>query len=513
MRQASIAPVVRLSLWLTIAALTIRLISLGLYPLMDTTETRYGEIARIMAETGNWVTLQLDYNVPFWGKPPLYSWITATSFDLLGVSEFSARLPHFLTGILVICLIWTLARRQNGLTQAALATVALSTTAAFIISIGAVMTDTVLLLGVTLTMTSFWLAWHSTHRKGGLWGYLFFIGLAIGLLAKGPVVWILTGIPVFLWCLPKKRLITLWQRLPWVPGVILMLAITLPWYILAEMKTPGFLDYFIVGEHFRRFVISGWEGDLYGTAHVQPKGSIWLMWLYAALPWNVVLPFAWWKNRQATKEDQFPASSRELSSKELSQNWRLFLWCWMLSPMLFFTLAGNILWTYVLPSIPALALLVAGALEKYLEKTRNPLASRKQQHHWLIAPSAAMPIVIIALSIGMNAGIKNSSEGIVKAYDLQPDHSSSRLVFWPKRPFSGQFYSQGKAQLIPNKQQLMEEINNSGSDLYIAMKPKDKTTLPKGIQDELELIAKGPVRNLWKKKMSPTQSLRVNGYG
>ena len=38
-------------------------------PLMDKTEARYAEIARIMAETGNWITPQVDYGVPFWAKP------------------------------------------------------------------------------------------------------------------------------------------------------------------------------------------------------------------------------------------------------------------------------------------------------------------------------------------------------------------------------------------------------------------------------------------------------------
>lgn len=47
------------------------------FPLFDTTESRYAEIARKMLETGNWVTLQQDYGVPFWAKPPLSIWLSA----------------------------------------------------------------------------------------------------------------------------------------------------------------------------------------------------------------------------------------------------------------------------------------------------------------------------------------------------------------------------------------------------------------------------------------------------
>ncbi|HTM72428.1 MAG TPA: glycosyltransferase family 39 protein, partial [Pseudolabrys sp.] len=57
---------------------------MGLVPLMDTTEARYGEIARKMAELNDWVTPWFDYGVPYWGKPPLAFWLTATSFKVFG---------------------------------------------------------------------------------------------------------------------------------------------------------------------------------------------------------------------------------------------------------------------------------------------------------------------------------------------------------------------------------------------------------------------------------------------
>ena len=67
----------------------------GALPLMDKTEARYGEIARLMAETGEWVVLQIDYGVPFWAKPPLSTWASALSISLFGAHEFFVRLPYF----------------------------------------------------------------------------------------------------------------------------------------------------------------------------------------------------------------------------------------------------------------------------------------------------------------------------------------------------------------------------------------------------------------------------------
>jgi 4-amino-4-deoxy-L-arabinose transferase-like glycosyltransferase len=57
-------------------------------PLMDKTEARYGEIARLMSETGNWITPQIDYGLPFWAKPPLSTWASALSISILAVLNF-----------------------------------------------------------------------------------------------------------------------------------------------------------------------------------------------------------------------------------------------------------------------------------------------------------------------------------------------------------------------------------------------------------------------------------------
>jgi hypothetical protein len=72
-------------------AVLVRLLFLGSYPLADTTEARYAEVARLMLVSGDWITPQIEAGVPFWGKPPLSFWLTAGSFKLFGISEFAAR--------------------------------------------------------------------------------------------------------------------------------------------------------------------------------------------------------------------------------------------------------------------------------------------------------------------------------------------------------------------------------------------------------------------------------------
>ena len=409
-------------LWtLLIAALLIRLLSLGTYPLMDTTEARYGEMARLMVETGNWLTPQFDYGVPFWGKPPLFTWMSASGIELLGVNEFAVRTPHWLAGVLVIVLMAWFARRQGY--DALVTALVLATCGLFSIAAGAVMTDMALTLGMTLAMLGFYLCWLGERR----WGYIGFVGLAIGLLAKGPVVLVLVGLAVMPWLFLQHGVTgawrVLWRRFPLIGGTLLMSAIALPWYVLAEQATPGFLDYFIVGEHFKRFVVSGWQGDLYGSAHDEPRGMIWLFWLASAAPWSVVLPVMYWRKRKHVQT--WACEQKQLLS---------FLALWLVSPMLLFTMAGNILPAYVLPGVPALGLLIAMVL-----------CGSRQEQLWFKVTAGVVPLLLIVAVGYLHFGPseKRSDKAI-----WQLTRPGVATFYVGKRPFSGQFYSHGLARKL-----------------------------------------------------------------
>lgn len=414
---------------LTVLAVAIRFISIGLYPLMDTTEARYGEMARIMYETGNWITPMFDYNIPFWGKPPLFTWLSAAGFSLFGVNEFAARVPHLFISMLVFVLIWLLAsKEEQGVKQQAwLAVAILATTGAFIVNAGAVMTDTALTLGITLSMVGFWLSWSKQSR---FWGYMFFVGLSIGMLAKGPLAVVLVGISLTIWITTDKR----WKRiptcLPWKGGIALFVLLSLPWYLLAEWKSPGFLNYFIVGEHIKRFIVSGWQGDLYGTAHKEIRGTIWIYWALAALPWTPVLLYQVLRFFRAGKE-----------SVVSSNGYFGFLWCWMLAPLILFTFSGNILASYVMPGLPAFALLIAG----YQGKLN---LSEKVYKVGLIIP---VLLIIATILLRYDLIPKKSEKGLLANWSQQVEASTSTLNYLNERPFSAQFYSNGKAQKVDGK--------------------------------------------------------------
>lgn len=430
-------------LWLALAGLIlIRLISLGMYPVMETTEARYAEIGRLMIETNNWITPWFDYGVPFWGKPPASFWLTALSMKWLGINEFAARLPHVLAGLGIGYLTWRLARQRSA-EEAVYAPVLLGGSLLFFVSVGSVMTDTTLVIGTTLAMFGFWQGLQTNGRSSQYGRWLLFVGLAIGLLAKGPIALILSGFPLVIWTLWNKQLGRVWHAFPWFFGMLLVILLAGPWYALAELQTPGFLRYFIIGEHWDRFVHSGWSGDLYGTAHAYPRGTIWLFAIAALLPWTILLPLAaWWWRRSP--------SSQQRSEDRL---WQSYLVLWALTPCLFFTFAGNIIMPYVLPALPAVALLGAG----WLAHRFCVLRASQILFMGLAFVAVVITLAIVELKRMETSGEIKSTKVLIQTYQSQRAQNDE-LVYLGKRPFSATFYLKAPIEKIESAPMLVERL-------------------------------------------------------
>ena len=284
-----------LTLALLLLLVVLRLALLAAFPLGHS-EGRYAEIARKMVEFGDWVTPWYAAGVPFWGKPPLATWLSAAGIELLGAHPFAVRLPHFLIAVAVIWLTIGWARR-SGARQPLYVVPLLASSLLFFVAAGAVMTDMALCLGAIMATRGFWLAVKGPGDGRRTESWLFFLGLAVMLLAKGPVGWVIVLGPIAAWTLWTRSTAQVWHALPWIRGLLVAVLLAAPWYAMAELRTPGFLEYFVIGEHWNRFAVPGWKGDLYGSAHAYPRGSIWIFALAAMLPWSVILPLAAWRAR------------------------------------------------------------------------------------------------------------------------------------------------------------------------------------------------------------------------
>jgi 4-amino-4-deoxy-L-arabinose transferase-like glycosyltransferase len=430
------------ALFVLIFLLLCRIIACYFVPLNDSTEARYGEIARKMLETGNWVTPLHDYGVPFWAKPPLSIWLSAISMKLFGINEFAVRLPCLLLSIGILALIWDLAKKHSGLVAATMSTLVLASTLYFYLDAGTVMTDPSLIFCTTLATVSFW---HALVYNNKIWSYVFFIALGLGLLAKGPIAIVLVAVPVFFWVLLRNEWVNLWKKLPWIKGTLLVLAIALPWYILAEIRTPGFLNYFIVGEHLNRFLTPSWQGDKYGVAHREPKGMIWAYAVVGTFPWCILGGRWLFKNGKS-----LPSFFRD------EDGWMSYIFICMVGPLCFFTFASNIIYPYVFPSLPAFALFFT---EVWM-RSKQSLDSSKLILQSSIICGVLFLVATLVFEIKPEL-VAKTQKTMVTAWLNQHPLPGSNLVYWDYSTwFSAQFYSSGKVKATRDINQLCSLLSN-----------------------------------------------------
>ncbi|NND50772.1 MAG: glycosyltransferase family 39 protein [Flavobacteriaceae bacterium] len=434
-----------------------RFILLGALPLLDKTEARYSEIARLMYETKEWVVLQIEYGIPFWAKPPLSTWLSALSFKVFGINEISARLPSFLLNLFLIILLGKYIIKEKK--RLFLLAFILLTTPEFFLHTGVVSTDTALCFSVSLIMIGFWKAMNDP--KPLLWNYLFFVGIGLGFLSKGPLVLVLTGPPIFIWLIIKKiKIKDLLYKLPWLLGILLVALIAVPWYYLAELRSPGFFDYFIVGEHFKRFLEPGWTGDLYGSGHSQPLGMIWVFLFAFAFPWFQILILKLWKVRKTI----------------LKNSWVVYLLLWILWTPFFFTFSSNILHTYILPSTVPLALLV---IHYWPEFKRKDV---------LYKVAAVFPVLSILFFIGIRSSSYWEPYLNTDKYLIRQTHNDDDPVFyWQRTSYSGAFYTKGKSERIDTEEQL-DSIVRSRNQFYLLTKNKDRDEIPEVYRNRMKLL-------------------------
>ena len=360
-----------------------------------------------------------------------------------------------------------------------MSTIILITTPLFFIASGAVMTDMALTVCISLSMISFWMTiGGEISPDAKKWGYLFFVGLGLGLLVKGPIVGVLVLLPIFGWVAITRQWSASWHKMPWIKGTVLMLLIAVPWYVLAEIESPGFLNYFLVGEHFKRFVDSGWQGDLYGSAHSAFRGKIWLLWLIACLPWTFIFlgsVLSW----------PFRKDIESSLKKYFREPWHLFLLLWAITPMVFFTLSRNILYTYVLPGLPAFAILTADMLCLRFD-IKSALKSK-----WLIAgcitPLAALVFTCIDPA---KLTFEKNQKYLVNLYKTTRKSEQSSLYYLNERLFSVDFYTQGKAKqrVLSNNQ--MNDLLMNGKEDFVIMQDELMTAFAPEIRQNFKPVGK-----------------------
>lgn len=346
---------------LVIVAVLVRLIFLGYPDLIDPSESRFATSAQQMVASGNYITPMIHSAEgwrPYWAKPPLHLWLTAASLRTFGTTTAAARLPGFfsvvLCSLIAAALGAVLISRSVGLLSAL---VYLSFTGVFLGS-AVSLTDPTLALCVSAAYgaTFFAIFREESGPRRVWWFRLAFAALGLGFLVKGPVAVVLFAVGVGLWLLGSRRW-SLVLEVPWRSGLAIWVGCWMPWYIAAEIATPGFLRYFFLQENLLRFVSSSESGLRYGTLHTHTRGMIWVMLCGVAFPWSLIAVGRLWGRERA--QGAFETVRRDSRV--------LFLVCWGVSAPLFFTAARQVLPTYTYAGLPPLAILMAMGLAAVID--------------------------------------------------------------------------------------------------------------------------------------------------
>jgi 4-amino-4-deoxy-L-arabinose transferase-like glycosyltransferase len=340
-----------------------------LYPwlsfhLFEPDEGRYAEIPREMLARGEWVVPYL-LGEPYLDKPPLFYWLVMLSYRFLGIHDWSARLVPALAVHGCVLLTYGLGRRLLGERAAFRGALTLGLAPGFV-SVGRLLVlDGLLTFWVTLALFAVFEAVRGERLRWGWW-LLAALACGLGILTKGPVTLLLVLPPLWLYRLLTGRGCQLRFRdnLAFVIGV---LAVALPWYLAICVQQPSFAGYFLWEHNVVRF-LSPFD-------HLRPIWFYGPILLGGLLPGTILaIPFILF-----LLSGDAAAAQRRCS--ELGFILLAGAWC-----VLFFSLSGSKLPTYILPAFPPLAL----ALGYYLTGSR-------WERSWVTSGVAGVTVVLLSV--------------------------------------------------------------------------------------------------------------------
>jgi 4-amino-4-deoxy-L-arabinose transferase-like glycosyltransferase len=343
---------------------------LGSYGLWEPDEARYAEIGREMLASGNLLVPHLNY-VAYIEKPPLLYWIEAAWMAVLGVNEYAARLTPALAALGGVMMTWIFARRVMGSARAFLAGAILATSALYAVMAQVLTVDMLLCATMTVALFAMFLHW----SEGGRWCWAGYVAIALGVLTKGPVAIVIPALTVaiFLWW--QGELHDVLARFHVITGGAIVVIIAAPWFIEIARREPGFVDFYFVGEHLRRFFEPSYS-------HGEPPYYYVPVLLVGMMPWTLTVPFInWWRLIQAP-------SNR---------------FCIVAAAVTFalFSAASAKLIPYILPALPPVAVLLAdGILTRALpDRTSDNGASARGAFVLVGVTLALIGLAVIAVAM------------------------------------------------------------------------------------------------------------------
>ena len=321
---------------------------LGDYGLYEPHEGHFAGVAQEMRFRGDWITPTLNGS-PYLNKPPLLYWLIALSMAIGGISEYSARLPLALAGWLGVVLAWKWAGELWGIEAGRIAACFLSTSLGWFLFTRQLLPEILL---STLLLSVYYCTWRSLVRpQSGLNFFLLYGSLAGCLLTKGLLGLVLASLPVIS-LVGYQRDWQILRKLRLIKGIVLTLALTMPWFLATEWFNPGFIRYFLINEHAKRLLDIRWPPD-YTVSKVGIFGYLGLLAIWC-LPWSFFFPYVCsyiWKAL---------FQPRSLNGYRGDRHALLLLFIAAISPVLLFLPVSARLVYYSLPAVAPYLILCSG---------------------------------------------------------------------------------------------------------------------------------------------------------
>ena len=334
----------RLDLAILILTLVITTFGISAYGLYEPHEGHFAMVGQEMVLRGDWITPTLNGD-RYLNKPPLLYWLIALSTTIFGTTEFAARLPIALAGWVGIIIAWQWTRELWGIRASRVVALMLSVSLGWFIFTHQLLTDVLL---ATLILASSYFLWRLIWKPNS-YGYFYALYFSLGLcvLTKGFIGIVLP----LLNCLGLSIVQQdekIWRRIKPGKGILVILAIISPWFIAVDAANPGFISYFIVNEHIKRFFDLRFPPD-YEVSKISALGFLVIAVVWC-LPWSLFLPqvigFMW--------RDWKPIKSKR------RRDGILILAIASVTPILFFLPLSSRLIYYSIPAVPPYIILCAG---------------------------------------------------------------------------------------------------------------------------------------------------------
>lgn len=414
----------------TIAAFSLLLLALSaLRPLALPDEGRYAEMGRWMLVSGDWFTPRLN-GIPFFHKPPLQYWLEAVSMSVFGVHAWSARLVVALHAVLMLCCTYYLAGRVASEKIARNAVCMLGSSLAFLMGGQYVNHDMMVATWIAIALTAFGLAFAHADKPHVNLARIGFAACALGVLAKGLIGLALPGLVLLVWLVLTRQMRKV-LYLPWISGLLIFCAIALPWFIASQMQFGEMLQYMFGKHHFGRYTGKTFNNArpfwFYGVA----LGILFFPWLF----------FAFLEGFKALKHMKYAQVATKIIAISRANPLSALLWLWPLVIVGFFSIPNSKLIGYVLPVMPALAVLAALGWQRSLA-----------QHAWTNAGFAAVCAVSMAIGVGANLIAANytqkrSTQDIAQQFACAAQ-ASDTVYAVGEYPYDFPFYAQTSRPMV-----------------------------------------------------------------